>query len=78
MYGRSFQDPDGHHWEVFWMDLDAVEQHGSASDAAAGVAVTRTAGAWLKPGSAGGAGARLRAGRARAGCLASAGHPPAR
>ncbi|HXV95958.1 MAG TPA: VOC family protein, partial [Gaiellaceae bacterium] len=20
MYGRSFQDPDGHQWEVFWMD----------------------------------------------------------
>ncbi len=20
MYGRSFQDPDGHTWEVFWMD----------------------------------------------------------
>ena len=20
MYGRSFYDPDGHHWEVMWMD----------------------------------------------------------
>ena len=20
MYGRSFEDPDGHHWEVMWMD----------------------------------------------------------
>lgn len=20
MYGRSFEDPDGHVWEVFWMD----------------------------------------------------------
>ncbi len=20
MYGRSFEDPDGHLWEVFWMD----------------------------------------------------------
>jgi uncharacterized protein len=20
MYGRSFYDPDGHHWELFWMD----------------------------------------------------------
>ena len=20
MYGWSFYDPDGHHWEVFWMD----------------------------------------------------------
>jgi predicted lactoylglutathione lyase len=26
MYGRSFQDPDGHHWEVFWMDMAAAEQ----------------------------------------------------
>ena len=26
MYGRSFQDPDGHQWEVFWMDPAAVEQ----------------------------------------------------
>lgn len=23
MYGRSFDDPDGHSWEVMWMDLDA-------------------------------------------------------
>jgi predicted lactoylglutathione lyase len=22
MYGRSFYDPDGHLWEVFWMDPD--------------------------------------------------------
>ena len=21
MYGRSFLDPDGHHWEVNWMDI---------------------------------------------------------
>jgi predicted lactoylglutathione lyase len=26
MYSRSFQDPDGHLWEVFWMDPAAVEQ----------------------------------------------------
>jgi predicted lactoylglutathione lyase len=26
MYGRSFQDLDGHHWEVMWMDPQAVEQ----------------------------------------------------
>jgi uncharacterized protein len=26
MYGRSFQDLDGHHWEVMWMDPAAVEQ----------------------------------------------------
>ena len=24
MYGRSFEDHDGHHWEVMWMDLDAA------------------------------------------------------
>ena len=22
MYGRSFEDPDGHIWEVMWMDVD--------------------------------------------------------
>ena len=26
MYGRSFQDPDGHLWEVFWMDPSAIGQ----------------------------------------------------
>jgi predicted lactoylglutathione lyase len=26
MYGRSFADLDGHHWEVMWMDQQAVEQ----------------------------------------------------
>lgn len=25
MYGWSFLDPDGHHWEVFWMDPAAAE-----------------------------------------------------
>lgn len=25
MYGRSFEDPDGHHWEIIWMDPAAVE-----------------------------------------------------
>lgn len=24
MYGRSFEDPDGHIWEVFWMDPAAA------------------------------------------------------
>ncbi len=24
MYGRSFDDPDGHHWEVMWMDVAAA------------------------------------------------------
>lgn len=26
MYGRSFEDPDGHIWEVAWMDMEAVPQ----------------------------------------------------
>ncbi len=26
MYGRSFHDPDGHLWEVFWMDPAQLEQ----------------------------------------------------
>jgi uncharacterized protein len=25
MYGWSFYDPDGHHWEVFWMDPSAIQ-----------------------------------------------------
>jgi predicted lactoylglutathione lyase len=25
MYGRSFYDLDGHHWEVFWMDPSAIQ-----------------------------------------------------
>ncbi|MBK6017644.1 MULTISPECIES: VOC family protein [unclassified Streptomyces] len=25
MYGRSFDDPDGHTWEVMWMDPAAVQ-----------------------------------------------------
>ena len=24
MYGRSFEDPDGHIWEVMWMDMTAT------------------------------------------------------
>lgn len=24
MYGRSFQDPDHHNWEVIWMDMSAA------------------------------------------------------
>ncbi len=30
MYGRSFFDLDGHHWEVMWMSSVAVEQAGQA------------------------------------------------
>ena len=26
MYGRSFEDPDGHHWETMWMDASAADQ----------------------------------------------------
>ena len=26
MYGRSFEDPDGHHWEVMWMDVAAASE----------------------------------------------------
>ena len=28
MYGWSFYDPDGHHWEVVWMDPAAAPPHG--------------------------------------------------
>jgi predicted lactoylglutathione lyase len=26
MYGWSFYDPDGHHWEVHWMDPKAIQR----------------------------------------------------
>ena len=26
MYGRSFEDPGGHHWEPMWMDPQMAEQ----------------------------------------------------
>jgi predicted lactoylglutathione lyase len=26
MYGRSFEDPDGHIWETFWMDVSQMPQ----------------------------------------------------
>ena len=35
MYGRSFHDLDGHHWEVFWMDPVAVEHGPAAAQASA-------------------------------------------
>jgi len=34
MYGRSFEDPDGHIWEVMWMDVAAATA--AQSKAAAG------------------------------------------
>jgi predicted lactoylglutathione lyase len=30
MYGRSFQDPDGHQWEIFWMDPNVLEEPSQA------------------------------------------------
>jgi uncharacterized protein len=27
MYGWSFYDPDGHHWEVLWMDPKSIPPH---------------------------------------------------
>ena len=32
LYGRSFEDPDGHHWEPMWMDSKAAEQGASSFD----------------------------------------------
>ena len=34
MYGRSVADPDGHIWEIMWMDPAAAEQGASAVDTA--------------------------------------------
>lgn len=34
MYGRSVADPDGHIWEIMWMDAAAAEQGASAVDEA--------------------------------------------
>lgn len=31
MYGRSFEDPDGHIWEVMWMDVAAFAAAESAA-----------------------------------------------
>ncbi|WNL46441.1 VOC family protein [Dyella sp. BiH032] len=28
MFGRSFEDPDGHIWEIMWMDPSAIPPHG--------------------------------------------------
>ncbi len=35
MYGRSFEDPDGHIWEVMWMDLEAAKAAMAAKETAA-------------------------------------------
>jgi predicted lactoylglutathione lyase len=31
MYGRSFEDPDGHIWEVMWMDAAAAAGNANAA-----------------------------------------------
>lgn len=31
MYSRSFQDPDGHTWEVVWMDEKMAEQQAASA-----------------------------------------------
>jgi predicted lactoylglutathione lyase len=35
MYGRSFQDPDGHIWEAVWMDPSVLEQSPAETSAVA-------------------------------------------
>jgi uncharacterized protein len=35
MYGRSFEDPDGHIWEIMWMDVAAAEKGAAAFETAA-------------------------------------------
>jgi predicted lactoylglutathione lyase len=45
-YGRSFEDPDGHHWEVMWMDMAALGDANAgeaAADPAAAEAAERAA-----------------------------------
>jgi predicted lactoylglutathione lyase len=34
MYERSFEDPDGHIWEVVWMDMEAATKAGEQAAAA--------------------------------------------
>lgn len=33
MYGRSFEDVDGHIWEVMWMDVEAAKAQFAKADA---------------------------------------------
>lgn len=35
MYGRSFDDPDGHLWEIFWMDPTVLEREPAEAEAPA-------------------------------------------
>jgi predicted lactoylglutathione lyase len=39
MYGRSVADPDGHIWEIMWMDPAAAEQGASAVEEAIATAI---------------------------------------
>ncbi|WP_396594096.1 VOC family protein [Brevundimonas sp. R86498] len=34
MYGRSYEDPDGHIWEIMWMDPAAARQGAAAHETA--------------------------------------------
>jgi uncharacterized protein len=38
MYGRSFEDPDGHLWGINWMNMAALGDQNAAEAAAASVA----------------------------------------
>jgi predicted lactoylglutathione lyase len=40
MYGRSFEDPDGHIWEIMWMDAEAAAGAGNEHDVIAGAVAT--------------------------------------
>ena len=39
MYGRSVADPDGHIWEIMWMDADAAERGAEAVQEAIATAI---------------------------------------
>ena len=39
MYGRSISDPDGHIWEIMWMDAATAEQGASAVQDAIATAI---------------------------------------
>ena len=39
MYGRSVADPDGHIWEIMWMDAAAAERGADAIQEAIGTAI---------------------------------------
>ena len=41
MYGRSFEDPDGHIWEPMWMDAAAAEQGATALEQSADATADR-------------------------------------